>query len=562
MMRGQAHRTLPLVAGLVACVASLSLAPRAHALVDDVFSSRTQPATALLMPFDATEGHTSFLLVSNIAGTSSENPGAVITHWAFWSDSCAHLVDVNLCLTLNDTVVVDPRNVQGMDADNAPVGPAADLSGNRGFVTVTAYETDADCADPSDTLVRSAIVGSATLAITESNAAYGFNAVGLFTDPTGTFVDLPDFLLSPDGGTGYLALQAINPETLTDSQVILIGVAEETGDLPGEVGPIGGTVTASSAYYDTLEVPTSLPDVTFTCAEFGSLIPGAEGGLIPDFVSLISSGVFRLTDIRVGNTPVGIDTFVYGFIGQSLEGFGAGFSAKYEVGEDEVVPTGTPSQPPTPTPTVAATATPTPAPTASGSPGATPTPTPGAATPTPTGGATSTPTPAPTATPGPGETPTPTPIPGETPSPTPEPTTAPPTPTPTSGTAGCETATLTISMAYDATDASGITADVSYPAGVEIPGIGNSPSVLERVTNLTGVSGGLFSAGDNDTAINIGLVSIGAPIPTGQFARVVFDCVEGQPIPAVASFGCTPSGSTLAGADITPLNCNLQLAVQ
>src|SRR6185369_16310652 len=124
MMRGLAKRSVYPVSVLLGCVAVvLSGARPASALVDDVFTTRAQPATALLMPFDATDGHTSFLLVSNTVGTSADNPGAVTTHWAFWSDSCAHLVDVNICLTLNDTIVVSPLSVQGRDADNEPVGP-------------------------------------------------------------------------------------------------------------------------------------------------------------------------------------------------------------------------------------------------------------------------------------------------------------------------------------------------------------------------------------------------------------------------------------------------------
>ena len=42
---------------------------------------------------------------------------------------------------------------------------------------------------------------------------------------------------------------------------------------------------------------------------------------------MLSSGVYRMSNIRTGSTPVGIDNFVYGFIGQSVENFGGGWTA-------------------------------------------------------------------------------------------------------------------------------------------------------------------------------------------------------------------------------------------
>ena len=571
-MRGLAKRSVYPVSLLVGCVAVVLSGPRpASALIDDVFTTRTQPATALLMPFDATEGHTSFLLVSNVAGTSTENSGALTTHWTFWSDSCAHLVDVNICLTINDTIVVDPLAVQGRDASNAPVGPTVDLSGNRGFVTVTAYETDAACSAASALgfkLVRQAIVGTATLAILESSASYGFDSVGLFADPSGSFVDLPDYFLSPDGSTGFLAVQAYNPETLTDSQVVVLAVAENTGDLEGEIGPIGRNVTANCAYYDTVEAATSLPDVTISCAEFASLSPGAEGSLIPGFVSLLSSGVLRMSNIRAGSVPVGFDNWVYGFIGQSVESFGGAWSAKYQVNV-EPLPTSTGSQPPTPTPAPTATpvgATPTPAP--SGSPGPTPTggaptPTPGGPTATPgptaTGGAT--PTPAPTATGAATPTPAPTATGAATPTPTPA-VTATPTPAPT-GSAGCTTATVTITTSFvppEGDPVSGVTTTLDYPeAKIGIPGVGGGSDVASRITFL--VSGGLPGVSDDDLVLSVGLVNLSQAIPPGQFARAVFDCVAGQPAPVAADFSCTPAVSTFLGFDVSA-TCSASVSLQ
>jgi hypothetical protein len=183
------------------------------------------------------------------------------------------------------------------------------------------------------------------------------------------------------------------------------------------------------------------------------------------------------------------------------------------------------ADPPTPTETPAATATPIPSPTGSGVPTPSPTPTPV--------GTSGTPTPAPTGSPGE------------------------PTPTGTAS-AGCKTATVTIITSYAAQAApdfvAGVTTMLHYPeTALEIPGAGNQSTVLARVTNLSGASG-LFSAGDQDSdqsgsddLLSVGLISTGSAIPAGDFARVVFDCLAGQPAPAADDFDCTPDVSSLFG---------------
>jgi hypothetical protein len=50
-----------------------------------------EPGNALVAPFDAREGRTTFLLASNVGDKK------LTTHWAFWSDSCSHLADVSIC---------------------------------------------------------------------------------------------------------------------------------------------------------------------------------------------------------------------------------------------------------------------------------------------------------------------------------------------------------------------------------------------------------------------------------------------------------------------------------
>src|SRR5215472_14177195 len=167
--------------------------PSSAALVDDEYSY-TQPAGELVMPFDDTTSKETFVIVSNITGTSSFGGSRITTHWEFWSDSCAHLLDTSVCLTLNDTIVIDPRHIQCVDGSNQPVGPIGNLDGLRGVVTVTSYETDANCnafgrsgtigfgkAIPLD----DAIVGSFTIADTSAGFSFGNDALGLGLSPDG-----------------------------------------------------------------------------------------------------------------------------------------------------------------------------------------------------------------------------------------------------------------------------------------------------------------------------------------------------------------------------------------
>jgi hypothetical protein len=308
-------------------------AGKSHALIDDPYTSFTQPANALVMPFDETDGHATFFLVSNISGLSPVGDGfiaGVTTHWSYWSEDCSHLADVYVCLTLNDTVVVSPADVSAIDAGNNPIGPKIDLTGERGFVVVTAYATDEICSDSSvrgDILVDDAIVGTYTFANTESQASFGNDAIGLGTDFFGDFTELPS------AGYDKFSIQTFNPEDLDDSTVVLLSLKEQSGSgstAPYEVGPNTANTRADLVYYDNLEIPTSLPEATIKCAKFTSVIPAAEGSLIPDTISLLSSGILRLANF----TPaIGGDTgrFIYGIHGQAVSNFGGSSNMKYKL---------------------------------------------------------------------------------------------------------------------------------------------------------------------------------------------------------------------------------------
>ena len=290
------------------------------ALVDDVYSY-TQPAGELVMPFDASSNKATFLIVTNVSGTSSFGGSRITTHWEFWSDSCTHLIDTSVCLTLNDTIVIDPRHIQGVDGSNQPVGPIGNLDGLRGVVTVTSYETDANCnafgrsgtigfgkAIPLD----DAIVGSFTIADTSAGFSFGNDALGL-----GLSSDGSHFIVPPGNSFASFDILTLNPQSLDNSTVILVHLKASTSAV--RVLPSSSKLNFSTNFFDNLEQPTSLPDVQVGCADFTSV----KGGLIPDYVDVNSSGIVRL--FHGGLTA---NDYLWGIHGQAVSSFGASSSLK------------------------------------------------------------------------------------------------------------------------------------------------------------------------------------------------------------------------------------------
>jgi len=156
--------------------------------LDDLRSSERQPGAALVAPFDVGAGHASFLVVSQIGGRD-----AVATHWTFWSESCEHLLDVWICLTAEDTVVVDLSDVRAVGEEDDRCGPVANLAGERGFVVLTAFEPGPNCIDPIRRVpVDDAIVGSFTIASLATSSAFGADAVAYGLDDSGAYVARPD----------------------------------------------------------------------------------------------------------------------------------------------------------------------------------------------------------------------------------------------------------------------------------------------------------------------------------------------------------------------------------
>lgn len=258
----------------------------ASAQVDTSISglmTHVEPAVSLVMPFDVTRDHVSFEIVSRRGGGVS----VVATHWSFWSDSCDHLGDVFICLTDNDTVVVDPKAVQSQlqpGAENLNVGPVLSFENSRGFITVSQFEADTEAQScrirdlENGLLETPTLVGSWVIANSRSNAAYGNNAVG-FTDGT-TPQALPDTTQYFNDGRSGLEFQFFNPADLEDSEVYVIGLASPNGNSEFEdieIGPIpanlddGLALCCNAEYYDNIETNISLPDLCFTCSSFSAL---------------------------------------------------------------------------------------------------------------------------------------------------------------------------------------------------------------------------------------------------------------------------------------------------
>jgi hypothetical protein len=320
LMKVMRERRFLVALALVSAIVMGSAGTSSAFLADDGFS-HTQPAAELIMPFDVTTGKSTFLLVSNIGGTSSGSGGAQITtHWTFWSETCDELADFSICLTFNDTVVVDPTNARSQGPDNGDLGPLINLSGKRGLVTVTAYRTDATCADFTHNgrvLTDDALVGTFTFADNTLGYAFGNDAFGLGLDPAGTAVELPDASV-----VGAFDIQTFDPTAVNASVVVLSHLRQQS---TGPVTPNSSSIRFATTFLDTLEIPTSLPDQTAGCVKFTQVESTADTpGLIPTTVSITTSGLFRLSPIA----GFGPGDYLYGIIGQAVGQFGASTSAK------------------------------------------------------------------------------------------------------------------------------------------------------------------------------------------------------------------------------------------
>jgi len=318
-MKVMRERRFLVALALVSAIVMGSAGTSSAFLADDGFS-HTQPAAELIMPFDATEGKSSFLLVSNLTGTSSSGGAQVTTHWTFWSETCDELADFSICLTLNDTVVVDPTNARSQGLNNEDQGPLINLTGKRGLVTVTAYQTNSACSDFTHAgriLRDDAIVGTFTFADSNIGYAFGNDAFGLGLDGSGNAVILPDSSV-----VGSFGVQTFDPTSVDSSVVVLSHLREQSA---GPVEPSNAAIRFATTFLDINEIPTSLPDQTAGCVKFTTISSSdTVAGLIPTTVDITTSGVIRLDPIA----GFGPTDYLYGIIGQAVGQFGASTSAK------------------------------------------------------------------------------------------------------------------------------------------------------------------------------------------------------------------------------------------
>jgi hypothetical protein len=258
-------------------------------------------------------------------------------------------------------VVVDPTALQGqiqIAQDNINTGPIINLTGEKGFVTVTAFDADVnsqscDPEDPENVSATPSLIGSWVVSNTVSNATFGDNAIGIVdgqTLPAGA-----DFFFTGPVAGG-LFLNTYSPVDLSDSEVFFIGVASPAGNAQfaeSEIGPIPAALTSGDAvccnaqYYDNVESFVSLPDICLTCsstakiAENESLADIDLPAIIPASIPAETSGLVRLTncqvgsddgDIPIGDTTInGVDltTFLFAYHGMAVGPFGTSTLGRY-----------------------------------------------------------------------------------------------------------------------------------------------------------------------------------------------------------------------------------------
>lgn len=275
---GAGNGTLYAVVGQAVGRFGASSTLKVQGLDPDDQATLNQPATELVMPFDATAGKASYLIVSNPYASSRE-AAAVTTHWVFWGENCQELADFSICLTLNDTVVVDPTNTGAIDGNNQPVGPSISLAGKRGLVTVTAYETDRRCGDyvaNGEVLASQALVGTFTVADTSAGYSFGNDALGLFA--SGGKVVLPP------SGDRYV-MQLLNPSTVESSLVVMAWLQVNAD---GVATPVSAGRAYYATFYDKVESATSLPNIGVGCTTFRS-VTGGYGSPSRAFLDLSDS---------------------------------------------------------------------------------------------------------------------------------------------------------------------------------------------------------------------------------------------------------------------------------
>lgn len=463
----------------------------------------TQPAHALVMPFDATEGRVSFLQVSRV--DDGELP--IAAHWVFWSDRGVRTAEFVLCLSPGETSVVDPRALPGG-------GDISSVDGERGFASVSAYAGATECGSDDGPAVDGALAGSFTLADLSSGAAFGHDALGFARSADRGHVDLP---ADPVGNSEVL-VQTFAPDDLDFSVLVLLGLREGAGTqrFSGELGPLQD-IRANASVITSFGRSRKLMDVAFSGALF---VPFDETGLSLRGGVVPSSALLSLSNLSAGGRPVSRDpgdgnSRVFGLLGQSIGAFGTStrLRTRGAIPRQGVVPAPRPTETPR-------RATPL--------PGVTPTPPLGTATPdplvTPVTAPTGTTTPPPTATP---ILPPPTATPVWLATPSPSPT---PSPTETGQPSySCPANRRVFDVRVVASvPMGGAEVRLDYPPSLSIPGSAQAASVQDRLSWKMLPAGAVHAANDQDGTLRVGFVDVGEPGAREVILRISFDCVGGS----------------------------------
>ena len=185
------------------------------------------------------------------------------------------------------------------------------------MVVVTAWETDGDCLEPVG-LIDNAIVGTYTFADTNEQFSYGGDAVGVGLGENGA-------PMLPNGYVGSIDVQTFNPQTLDDSTVAILSVAQGDSSL---IESNSTSITASLSFYNNAGEVSNFSDVSVRGATFASMKPG--GGLISSELGVSTSGFLRM-QFSEGAIGGGSGSFIYGVHGQSVGQYGGSSNFKYTI---------------------------------------------------------------------------------------------------------------------------------------------------------------------------------------------------------------------------------------
>ena len=313
-----------------------------YGIQDDPSMSFTAAGASVTVPFDLTEKggeqKITFIDITNIGVSTPDVLGPVnqvSVHMAAQSaGTCKHEADMWLCMSLDQHLVIDPQQLQSVVFDTVRretlgVGPIVDLSGKRGFITFTAYETDRACSPGAGVLVDDALFADWAISDNSTSATCSGPALAHGLDETGSYVQL----VQPDRVLDQLRINTFAPDSITPLDIGIV-LQENTGQQPGELGPIDGEMSAFSLFCDgESEICVSRPDVETSCVFFDSTPEPYTGSGHFRLHNFTYRGADDLADGPIGG-PTG--TMAYGFRCEDYFSLGIGRIARYTLTDGEV----------------------------------------------------------------------------------------------------------------------------------------------------------------------------------------------------------------------------------